>query len=161
MRIYELAKELEMNSKDLCVLVEKELGIPVKNHMSSLTDLEVLRFKKALSLMNSTKKTKVVKGGKNVVIDDEPLVDEKIDLNQAKLKKVDKKLISPVKKPASTKSKTGKPSQETEKKEFKKDPGKEKQNQKRAAGKADKRKNRKEKQKQLSLYIWRKHNGLY
>ena len=31
----------------------------------------------------------------------------------------------------------------------------------RAAGKADKRKNRKEKQKQLSLYIWRKHNGLY
>lgn len=122
MRIYELAKELEMNSKDLAELVEQELGITVKNHMSSLTDLEVIRFKKALSLINNSKKTKTVKGSKNVIIDDEPLVDEKIDLNQAKLKKVDKKLISPVKKPAAKKSGAPKFSQsEEDKKDFKKE----------------------------------------
>ncbi|HNZ82082.1 MAG TPA: translation initiation factor IF-2 [Sedimentibacter sp.] len=127
MRIYELAKELDMNSKDLCKLVEKELGITVKNHMSSLTDLEVLRFKKALSLMNSTKKT--VKGPKNVVIDDEPLVDEKIDLNQAKLKKVDKKLLTPVKKPLPSKSKKVKTPAETGKTDYRKDAAKDKQKQ--------------------------------
>ncbi len=99
MRIYELAKELKMNSKDLVALAEQELGITIKNHMSSITDLEVIRLKKALNIINSNKKAKAAKGAKNAVIDDdEPLVDEKIDLNQAKLKKVDKKLISPVKK---------------------------------------------------------------
>lgn len=132
MRIYELAKELEMNSKDLAELVEQELGITIKNHMSSLTDLEVIRFKKALSLMNNSKKTKTVKGGKNVIVDDEPLVDEKIDLNQAKLKKVDKKLISPVKKPDVKKPAAPKSSQsEDNKKDFKKEPYKGKQKQKR------------------------------
>ncbi len=99
MRIYELAKELDMNSKELVDLVEQELGITVKNHMSALTDLEVIRFRKALSIINNSKKAKNVKGTKNEIIDDEPIVDEKIDLNQAKLKKVDKKLITPVKKP--------------------------------------------------------------
>lgn len=97
MRIYELAKELDMNSKDLATLAEKELGVSIKNHMSSLSDLEVLRLKKAISIINNNKKSKPVK---NLVIDDEPLVDEKIDLNQAKIKKVDKNLIiTPVKKP--------------------------------------------------------------
>jgi translation initiation factor IF-2 len=129
MRIYELAKELEMNSKDLAQLVEQELGITVKNHMSSLTDLEVLRFKKALSLLNN-KKTKLVKSGKNVIIDDEPLVDKKIDLNQAKLKKVDKKLLTPAKKHTQTKTGAAKSYQGEEKKEFRKDIKKDKQKQK-------------------------------
>jgi hypothetical protein len=79
MRIYELAKELEMNSKDLAQLVEKELGIKVKNHMSSLTDLEVLRFKKALSILNNSKKTKVTKTGKQAIVDDEPLIENYLD----------------------------------------------------------------------------------
>ncbi len=100
MRIYELAKELDLNSKDLVGIAEQELGISIKNHMSSLTDLEVIRLRKALNLINNNKNTtKTVKGGKNIIIDDEPLVDEHIDLNQAKLKKVDKSLILPVKKP--------------------------------------------------------------
>lgn len=129
MRIYELAKELEMNSKDLAQLVEQELGITVKNHMSSLTDLEVLRFKKALSLLNN-KKTKLVKSGKNVIIDDEPLVDKKIDLNQAKLKKVDKKLLTLAKKHTQTKTGAAKSYQGEEKKEFRKDIKKDKQKQK-------------------------------
>ena len=134
MRIYELAKELDINSKELVDLVEQELGIPVKNHMSSLTDLEVIRFKKALSILNNNKKAKTVKAPKVAVIDDEPLVDEKIDLNQAKLKKVDKNLISPVKKPvvqkpAAQKPGAPKPSQpDGEKKDFKKNFNKNKPN---------------------------------
>ena len=132
MRIYELAKELEMNSKDLAELVEQELGVTIKNHMSSLTDLEVIRFKKALSLINNSKKAKPVKSSKNVIVDDEPLVDEKIDLNQAKLKKVDKKLISPIKKPAVKKPGAPKFAQpEDDKKDPKKDINKNKQKQKR------------------------------
>ncbi|WP_313343222.1 translation initiation factor IF-2 [Sedimentibacter sp.] len=99
MRIYELAKELKMNSKDLVVLAEQELGITIKNHMSSITDLEVIRLKKALNIINNNKKVKPAKAAKTEIIDDEPLVDEKIDLNHAKFKKVDKNLIAPVKKP--------------------------------------------------------------
>jgi translation initiation factor IF-2 len=107
MRIYELAKELKMNSKDLVTLAEQELGITIKNHMSSITDLEVIRLRKALNIINNNKKTKPAKGAKNIIVDDEPLVDEHIDLNQAKLKKVDKNLIAPVKKqPIVPKAKT-------------------------------------------------------
>jgi len=117
MRIYELAKELKMNSKDLVVLAEQELGITIKNHMSSISDLEVIRLRKALNIINNNndinKKTKTVKGGKNIIIDDEPLVDEGIDLNQAKLKKVDKNLILPVKKPAQQIQSSTKPVQQT------------------------------------------------
>lgn len=108
MRIYELAKELKMNSKDLVALAEQELGITIKNHMSSISDLEVIRLKKALNIINSNKKAKPAKSAKNVIIDDEPLVDEHIDLKQAKLKKVDKNLIAPVKKqPIQQRPKTG------------------------------------------------------
>ncbi|NYB74372.1 MULTISPECIES: translation initiation factor IF-2 [Sedimentibacter] len=103
MRIYELAKELKMNSKDLVVLAEQELGITIKNHMSSITDLEVIRLKKALNIINNNKKVKPAKSAKTEIIDDEPLVDEKIDLNTAKFKKVDKKIITPVKKPGTAK----------------------------------------------------------
>ena len=98
MRIYELAKELKMNSKDLVKLAEQELGITIKNHMSSITDLEVIRLKKALNIINNNKKTKMSKGAKNIIVDDEPLVDEHIDMKQAKLKKVDKNLLTPGKK---------------------------------------------------------------
>lgn len=111
MRIYELAKELNLNSKDLVGMAEQELGITIKNHMSSLSDLEVIRLRKALNLANNNKKAKPAKGVKPAVIDDEPLVDDHIDLNQAKLKKVDKSLILPVKKtPAQTQS-SNKPQQ--------------------------------------------------
>ena len=154
MRIYELAKELEMNSKELIVLVEQELGIKVKNHMSSLTDLEVIRFKKALSLINNSKKTKSTKSTKKVIIDDEPLVDDKIDLNQAKLKKVDKKLISSTKKNNKRKSTAAKSQQTDEvKKEPKQNPQKSKQKQKMPAQQREQsqHKNQQNKVKTISI----------
>lgn len=95
MRIYELAKELKMNSKDLVVIAEKELGIKIKNHMSSITDLETLRIKKALNIINNGKKTK----DKPAIVQADALEDDEIDLKGAIIKPTDKKLIAPVKKP--------------------------------------------------------------
>ena len=115
MRIYELAKELKMNSKDLVKLAEQELGITIKNHMSSISDLEVIRLKKALNIINNNKKTKMSKGAKTIIVDDEPLVDEHIDMKQAKLKKVDKNLITPAKKQHIQSKSPGKPANETDK----------------------------------------------
>jgi len=111
MRIYELAKELKMNSKDLVVVAEQELGIEIKNHMSSISDLETLRIKKALNAINNGKRTKEEKLSKNTIIDEDQLVDEKIDINDAKIKKIDKKLITPMGKPAQSKTVTSKPGQ--------------------------------------------------
>ena len=36
MRVYDLAKEINMSSKELADIM-KDMGIPVKNHMSALT----------------------------------------------------------------------------------------------------------------------------
>lgn len=115
MRIYELAKELKMNSKDLVKVAEQELGITIKNHMSSISDLEVIRLKKALNIINSNKKNKMSKGAKTIIVDDEPLVDEHIDMKQAKLKKVDKNLISPGKKQPVQSKPTAKTTNEADK----------------------------------------------
>lgn len=109
MRIYELAKELKMSSKDLIALAEQELDVTVKNHMSSVSDLEAIRLKKALNKINKNKKAKTAKKSKkNRMDDDGSIIDENIDLNQAKMKKVDKKLITPAKKkkPVQNKQKT-------------------------------------------------------
>lgn len=43
-RVYELAKEMEMNSKDLLDKMQ-ELGLPMKNHMSTIPSKEVNRIK--------------------------------------------------------------------------------------------------------------------
>ncbi len=46
-RIFELAKELNLSNKEMVSAVER-LGIQVKNHMSGLTDDQVLRVRKIL-----------------------------------------------------------------------------------------------------------------
>ncbi len=111
MRIYELAKELKINSKDLIDIIEKEFNIEVNSHMSSITDLETLRVRKIVSILNGTneqekEKPKVkdkkefvpkkadVKQPKVLVIEDDE--DNKFDLKDAKIKKADK--VIPTKK---------------------------------------------------------------
>jgi len=44
-RVYELAKELNLNNKELVTKIEKMGGIDIKNHMSGLSDAEVERIK--------------------------------------------------------------------------------------------------------------------
>ena len=46
MRVHELAKELNMNNKDLIERLLK-LGVQVKNHMSTLTELTVQKVRTA------------------------------------------------------------------------------------------------------------------
>ena len=47
MRVYELAKLLEINNKDLLALMA-ELNISVKSHMSTIDDDEIQTIEKAL-----------------------------------------------------------------------------------------------------------------
>ena len=48
MRVHELAKELNLNNKDLIDRILK-LGIQVKNHMSTLTDSAVTKIRQQFS----------------------------------------------------------------------------------------------------------------
>ncbi|MFZ7132102.1 MAG: translation initiation factor IF-2 [Eubacteriales bacterium] len=63
-RVYDLAKELNIPSKDLVELL-KENDIPVKNHMSALTEQQVKYYKSRMNVQNNEstegKKTEVKK----------------------------------------------------------------------------------------------------
>jgi len=48
LRVHELAKELNMDNKDLIDRIEK-LGFQVKNHMSTLTDSAILKIRQQFS----------------------------------------------------------------------------------------------------------------
>ncbi len=52
LRVHELAKELNMENKDLIDRIEK-LGIEVKNHMSTLTDSAVLKLRQQFAELRS------------------------------------------------------------------------------------------------------------
>jgi translation initiation factor IF-2 len=54
MRVHELAKELNMNNKDLLDRILK-LGIEAKNHMSTLTDAAVLKIRQQFSEVKAEK----------------------------------------------------------------------------------------------------------
>ncbi|MDH7576715.1 MAG: translation initiation factor IF-2 [Bacillota bacterium] len=56
-RVHQLAKELEMNSKDLLTRLH-QMGLTVKNHMSTLEDEEVRRVKKIFGKKDLAKSPK-------------------------------------------------------------------------------------------------------
>ena len=62
-KVHELAKDLNMNAKDLIAELEK-LGITVKSHLSNLSDDEMKIIEKS-NLLNSNKN----KGEKKVNVD--------------------------------------------------------------------------------------------
>lgn len=109
MRIYELAKELNINSKDLIDIIEKEFNIEVNSHMSSISDLETLRIRKIVSILNGNKEEEKEKPKVKVKAKDkkefipkqadvylEKIIEENdethFDLKDAKIKKADKVL---------------------------------------------------------------------
>ena len=47
-RVYELAKELEISSKELITLLMEEFGVEVKNHMSVIEDEDATLIKELL-----------------------------------------------------------------------------------------------------------------
>src|SRR5208283_2877884 len=58
LRVHELAKELNIENKDLIDRIEK-LGFHVKNHMSTLTDSAVLKIRQQFSELRPTGSEKV------------------------------------------------------------------------------------------------------
>ncbi len=57
-RVYELAKELEISSKELITLLEEEFGVEVKNHMSAIEDEDADLIKELVSGKGKSEKTK-------------------------------------------------------------------------------------------------------
>ncbi|HBJ2612358.1 TPA: translation initiation factor IF-2 [Clostridium botulinum] len=57
-RVYELAKELNISSKELITLLEEEFSVEVKNHMSAIEDEDVDLIKELLSGKEKSEKTK-------------------------------------------------------------------------------------------------------
>ncbi|MCI6277419.1 MAG: translation initiation factor IF-2, partial [Clostridium sp.] len=74
-RVYELAKELEITSKDLIKLLMDEFSIEVKNHMSVIED-EDAELIKELLVDNSDNKTE---GAKSIVDEYEEIVAEEVN----------------------------------------------------------------------------------
>lgn len=75
-RVHELAKELQMNSKELITRLQ-HMGIMVKNHMSTLEDSEVKKVKE--SLVNKTSKEEFIPS--NVTKNKVPRLEKKINNN--------------------------------------------------------------------------------
>ena len=72
MRVYELAKLLEINNKDLLALMA-ELNISVKSHMSTIDDDEIQTIEKALE--NADVSLKFIDGAQRVFLGDRDVSD--------------------------------------------------------------------------------------
>lgn len=87
-RVYELAKELGVSSKDLIGLLMEEFSIEVKNHMSVIEDEDAELIKELLSDNKDEEE-----GSKNIVDEYEEMVAEEVNKQkkQRRLKKEDDK----------------------------------------------------------------------
>jgi translation initiation factor IF-2 len=84
-RVYELAKELDVQSKDLITMLFEEFNIEVKNHMSVIED-EDAELIKELFLENSKKQEPIVEKAveENVIEKYEELAEEKVKVKKNK-----------------------------------------------------------------------------
>ena len=87
-RIHELAKELNMNSKDLADRL-RQMGYSVKNHMSTIEEKEIAKIKKNLKPKDNrnNKNNKNKKETKDAVSTSKPEVKEKDFRKRAQVKK--------------------------------------------------------------------------
>ena len=86
-RVHELAKELNVSSKELITLLVEEFNVEVKNHMSTIEDEDVALIKELLAENLEAEAEASVEGkGKNSLVDEyeEQLADQ---LNKGKKKK--------------------------------------------------------------------------
>ncbi|HHV01677.1 MAG TPA: translation initiation factor IF-2 [Defluviitoga tunisiensis] len=79
-RVYEIAKELGMNSKELIEILQEEFDIQVKSHMSTLEDETVEAIKELIEEMRETKKTE--KKHKDLSKDAEELSKEEEEITE-------------------------------------------------------------------------------
>ncbi|MFM1540510.1 translation initiation factor IF-2 [Helcococcus ovis] len=97
-RVYELAKELKLSSKELIKILDEEFGLEVSSHMSVLEDENLELIKEYFAELEEEKSNKNKK--KKEIIEKEEIKDyeeyndeyEKIDRKKKKKQKKDKKL---------------------------------------------------------------------
>lgn len=82
-RVYELAKELGVSSKDLINLLMEEFGIEVKNHMSVIENEDAELIKE---LIEENNKKAAEENSKNIVDEYEEMVSEEVNKNVKKSK---------------------------------------------------------------------------
>ncbi|MEQ8197520.1 MAG: translation initiation factor IF-2 N-terminal domain-containing protein, partial [Clostridiaceae bacterium] len=85
-RVYELAKELNVSSKDLITLLAEEFSIVAKNHMSVIEDEDAELIKELLSGASSEASNDNDNEAKTIVDEYEEMVAEEVN-NQSKKKK--------------------------------------------------------------------------
>ena len=86
-RVYELAKELNVSSKDLINLLMEEFGVEVKNHMSVIEDEDATLIKELLGDTNTSEE-----GKKSLVDEYEDELAESLNKGVRKKKKTKKEL---------------------------------------------------------------------
>lgn len=99
-RVYELAKELEISSKELIALLKDEFGIEVKNHMSVVEEEDAALIKELLGDSEGNKeavkedsKDTEGKATKSIVDEYEEILEEEV-VNLAKKKKKTKRELA-------------------------------------------------------------------
>jgi translation initiation factor IF-2 len=95
-RVYELAKELNISSKELITLLMEELNVEVKNHMSVIEDEDVALIKK-LTIGSNSKEAKEGSveedGDKKSLVDEyEEILAEEVNKGNKKKKKTKKQI---------------------------------------------------------------------
>ena len=85
-RVYELAKELNVSSKDLINLLMEEFGVEVKNHMSVIEDEDATLIKELLGDTSNSE------GKKSLVDEYEEELAESLNKGVRKKKKTKKEI---------------------------------------------------------------------
>lgn len=93
-RVYELAKELEITSKELIAILKDEFGIEVKNHMSVVEEEDAALIKELLGDEKKEPETATEgKTEKSIVDEYEEILEEEV-VNLAKKKKKSKRELA-------------------------------------------------------------------
>ncbi|GAA0078059.1 translation initiation factor IF-2 [Clostridium sp. CTA-5] len=82
-RVYELAKELDVSSKDLITLLMDEFGVEVKNHMSAIEDEEAQLIKELIATKSPSNEE-----AKSLVDEYEEILSDELNKGQKKKKKI-------------------------------------------------------------------------
>ncbi|MBN7772142.1 translation initiation factor IF-2 [Clostridium aminobutyricum] len=94
LKIHELAKELNMNSKELLEKINN-MGIEAKSHMSVLSDIDAISVRNNINRSNASKETKIVKAAHKKVEKEEQQEEPRVVVKAAA-----KLTVSPETKPA-------------------------------------------------------------
>ncbi|MBW6409733.1 translation initiation factor IF-2 [Clostridium weizhouense] len=82
-RVYELAKELNVSSKDLITLLMDEFGVEVKNHMSAIEDEEAQLIKELIATKSPSSEE-----AKSLVDEYEEILSDEVNKGLKKKKKI-------------------------------------------------------------------------